>query len=257
MEKLDFELTKLAQVDIALGMAWHYWKNPAIDVKTHIYQFKMNEVDHVLRGEKDLPQGPLVLAMKVRKTRNEFLCLCMASVESIDEALTSIDDIQDERMTELANQITEEFSNCIREELPYDLPLERNVEHKIELVLGAEPINRSPYRLSFTEEVEVCRQLEEYLKQGHIQPSFSPFASPVILKKKKDNTFCLCIDYIGLNKITIKHRCPMAWIDDLLDALHGAKVFSKIDLKSGYHQIQIRASVMLMNDTLRPLSRSS
>ena len=105
---------------------------------------------------------------------------------------------------------------------------------------GAEPVNRPPYILSFTEEAEVRRQLEEYLKLGQIQPSFSPFASPVILKKKKDNTFRLCIDFRGLNNIIVKHRYPMARIDDLLDALYGAKVFSKIDLKSGYHQIRIR-----------------
>ena len=82
----------------------------------------------------------------------------MASLEAIDEALTSTGEFQDGRMTKLANQIIEEFFDCIREKLPYDLPPERNVEHKIELVSGAEPINRPPYRLSFTEEVKVCRQ---------------------------------------------------------------------------------------------------
>ena len=121
--------------------------------------------------------------------------------------------------------------------LSYGLPPKRNVQYKIELIPRAEPVNRLPYRLSFTE-VEVRRQLEEYLKLGQIQPSFSPFALPMILKRKKDHTFHLfCIDFRGLNNITIKHRYLMARIDDLLDALYGAKVFSKIDLKSGYHQI--------------------
>ena len=77
----------------------------------------------------------------------------------------------------------------------------------------------------------------------------------MILKRKKDNTFRLCIDFRGLNNITIKHRYPMAWIDDLLDALYGAKIFSKIDLKSGYHQIRIRAEDNLADLFTKALPR--
>ena len=170
----------------------------------------MNSMEYVLQGEKDLPRGTLVSAMEIRKTPKEFLCLCIASVESIDEASTSTDATQDGELAELAIEISEEFSDYIRDELPYGLPPERNVQHKIELIPGAEPVNRPPYRLSFAEEVEVRRQLEEYLKLGQIQPSFSPFASLVILKRKKDNTFHLCIDFRGLNNITVKHRYAMA-----------------------------------------------
>ena len=145
----------------------------------------MNGVEYVLRGEKDLPRGPLVSAMKIRKTPKEFLCLCIASVESIDDASTSTDTTQDRELAELAREISEEFSDCIRDELPYGLPPEWNVPHKIELIPGAEPVNRLPYILSFTEEAKVRRQLEEYLKLGQIQPNFSPFASLAILKIKK------------------------------------------------------------------------
>ena len=108
--------------------------------------------------------------MEIRKTPKEFLCLCIASVESIDDASTSTDATQDRELAELTRQISEEFSDCIRDELPYGLPPERNVEHKIELIPGAEPVNRPPYRLSFTEEAEVRRQLEEYLKLGRFNP---------------------------------------------------------------------------------------
>ena len=89
--------------------------------------------------------------MEIQKTPKEFLCLYIASVESIDE---------------LAREISEEFSDCIRDELPYGLPPERNVEHKIELIPRAEPVNRPPYRLSFAEEAEVRRQLEETSSWG-------------------------------------------------------------------------------------------
>ena len=128
----------------------------------------MNGVEYMLRGEKDLPRGPLVSAMEIRKTPKEFLCLCIASVESIDETSTSIEATQDGELAELAKEISEEFLDCIRDELPYGLPPERNVQHKIELIPGAEPVNRPPYRLSFTKEAEVRRQLEEYLKLGQI-----------------------------------------------------------------------------------------
>ena len=94
----------------------------------------MNKVKYVLRGEKNLPRGLLVSAMEIRKTPKEFLCLCIASVESIDDASTSTDATQDGELAELAREIYEEFSDCIRDELPYGLPPERNVQHKIELI---------------------------------------------------------------------------------------------------------------------------
>ena len=82
--------------------------------------------------------------------------------------------------------------------------------------------------------------MDEYLSKGLIRPNFSPFASPILLVKKNDDSFRVCVDYRALNKSTIKHRYPMPRVDDLLDALGGATIFSKIDLKSGYHQIRIR-----------------
>ncbi|MCO5560625.1 hypothetical protein L7F22_014241 [Adiantum nelumboides] len=94
--------------------------------------------------------------------------------------------------------------------------------------------------MSLQEEIVVRKTLDEYLNKGLIRPSFSPFAAPVLLVKKKNGTFRMCIDYRALIKITVKHRYPMPRIDDLLDALGGATIFSKIDLKSGYHQIRVK-----------------
>ena len=125
-------------------------------------------------------------------------------------------------------------------ELPSGLPPHKNMEHRIELILGANPIARPLYRMSFKEENEVKKGVDEYLSKGLIRPSLSPFASPDLLVKKKDCSFRMCVDYRALNEVTIKHRYPMPRVFDLLDALGGATIFSKIDLKSGYHQIRVR-----------------
>ena len=114
------------------------------------------------------------------------------------------------------------------------------MEHRIELIPGANLVARPPYHMSLKEENKVRKVVDEYLSKGLIRPSFSPFASPVLLVKKRDGSFQMCVDYRALNKITIKHRYPMPRVDDLLDALGGSTIFSKIDLKSGYHQIRIR-----------------
>ena len=105
---------------------------------------------------------------------------------------------------------------------------------------GSQPSSRAPYRVSFTESQEIQKQLQELLDKGHIRPSKSPFGAPVLLVKKKDGSMRLCIDYRALNKLTIKNKFPLPRIDELFDQLLGAKIFSKIDLKSGYHQIRIR-----------------
>jgi hypothetical protein len=122
------------------------------------------------------------------------------------------------------------------------LPPEREIEFCIDLVPGSQPISVAPYRMSPLELHELKTQLEELLQKHFIRPSVSPWGAPVLLVKKKDGTMHLCIDYRQLNKVTIKNKYPLPRIDDLLDQLRGATVFSKIDLHSGYHQIRIKSS---------------
>ncbi|GAU10603.1 hypothetical protein TSUD_418240, partial [Trifolium subterraneum] len=120
------------------------------------------------------------------------------------------------------------------------LPPEREIEFSIDLVPGSQPISIAPYRMSPLELRELKSQLEELLQKHFIRPSVSPWGAPVLLVKKKDGTMRLCIDYRQLNKVTIKNKYLLPRIDDLLDQLRGATIFSKIDLRSGYHQIRIR-----------------
>jgi hypothetical protein len=117
-----------------------------------------------------------------------------------------------------------------------------HVKHPIDLTLGALFPNGPIYRRSILENNKIKRQIQELLQKGHIRPSSSPWGSPIVLVQKKDGTWRLCIDHQALNKITVQNRYPITWIDDLLDQLKGEKYFSKIDLKSGYHQVPIEPS---------------
>ncbi|GJW86224.1 putative reverse transcriptase domain-containing protein [Tanacetum coccineum] len=120
------------------------------------------------------------------------------------------------------------------------LPPARQVEFQIDLVPGAAPVARAPYRLAPSEMKELSEQLQELSDKGFIRPSSSPWGAPVLFVKKKDGSFRMCIDYREFNKLTVKNRYPLPRIDDLFDQLQGSSVYSKIDLRSGYHQLRVR-----------------
>ncbi|KAA0056645.1 ty3-gypsy retrotransposon protein [Cucumis melo var. makuwa] len=126
--------------------------------------------------------------------------------------------------------------------LSQGLPPPREIDFVIELEPDTAPISKAPYRMAPVELKELKVQLQELLDKGFIRPSVSPWGAPVLFVKKKDGSMRLCIDYRELNKVTVKNRYPLFRIDDLFDQLQGVTVFSKIDLRSGYHQLRIRDS---------------
>jgi len=131
-----------------------------------------------------------------------------------------------------------EFPDVFPEELP-GLPLDREVEFAIELIPGTTPISRRPYRMPPNELAGLKNQLKELLDKGFIRPSSSEWGCPALFVKKKDQSLRMCVDYRPLNAVTIKNKYPLPRIDILFDQLSKEKVFSKIDLRSGYHQIKI------------------
>ncbi|GJV09790.1 putative reverse transcriptase domain-containing protein [Tanacetum coccineum] len=135
--------------------------------------------------------------------------------------------------------IVQDFPEVFPEDLP-GLPPTRQVEFQIDLVPGAAPVARAPYRLAPSKMKELSEQLKELSDKGFIRPSSSPWGAPVLFVKKKDGSFRMCIDYRELNKLTVKNRYPLPRIDDLFDQLQGSSVYSKIDLRSGYHQLRVR-----------------
>nr|AAN01260.1 Putative retroelement [Oryza sativa Japonica Group]AAP53141.1 retrotransposon protein, putative, Ty3-gypsy subclass [Oryza sativa Japonica Group] len=168
------------------------------------------------------------------------------TLNSYDGRVVTVHALSSESLRSRLNQITLEEIPIVREYpdvFPDDLPgmpPKRDIEFRIDLVPGTTPIHKRPYRMAANELAEVKRQVDDLLQKGYIRPSSSPWGAPVIFVEKKDHTQRMCVDYRALNDVTIKNKYPLPRIDDLFDQLKGATVFSKIDLRSGYHQLRIK-----------------
>ena len=148
--------------------------------------------------------------------------------------------LEDEERPDLdIPQVMCEYVDVFPNELPR-LPPQRVVDFGIELHPGTSPISMTPHRMAPVELQELIVQLQELLDKGFIRPSTLPWGTLVLFLKMKDKTLRLCIDYRQLNRVTIKNRYPLPRIDDLFDQLRGARVYSKIDLRTGYHQLRVR-----------------
>jgi hypothetical protein len=147
--------------------------------------------------------------------------------------------------------VIREYLDIFPDELA-GVPSESAIEFKIELQPGTAPVAKTPYKMPPVEMKELKVQLQGLLDKGYIHPSTPPWGCSTLFIEKKDKEFCLCMDYQSLNAVIIKNKYPLPHIDILFDQLEGAQVFSKIDLRSGYHQIKIRAEdIPKMTFTMR------
>nr|CAD1831635.1 unnamed protein product [Ananas comosus var. bracteatus] len=157
---------------------------------------------------------------------------------SVEDCLALLEDILSkvgERYTEMADT----FSSFNDDELPRRLPSRREVDHAIKLEPGVKPPAKAAYRMALPELEELQRQLKDLLDAGFIRPSKAPYGAPVLFQRKSDESLRLCIDYRALNKITVKNKYPVPLVADLFDQLGGAKLFTKLDLRSGYYEVRI------------------
>ena len=161
--------------------------------------------------------------------KKEFISVA----ESEQQVLNSVP----ENCREKLEKIIHQYRDVFPEKLSEGLPADRQVQHQIKIEPGSKPPNRLPYRLGLAEQDEREEQVKDLLAQGLIRPSCSPYGAPVLFVPKKDGRWRMCIDYRALNKQTIKDRYPLPRIDLLLDRLGQARVFTKLDLAQGYHQI--------------------
>jgi hypothetical protein len=209
------------------------------DFPTNMIVLKGQDID-VIQGMNWLAQHKAILNTDLRTIRLSYgqeevllsipVAIPAKPIGRVYEAIIS--EIQD-------IPVVSKFPDVFPEYLP-GLPPERDVEFVIELKPGTAPVYRRSYRMPPNELAELKTQLQDLLEKGFIRPSSSPWGCPAIFVKKKDQTLRMCVDYRPLNEVTIKNKYPLPRIDILFDQLIGARVFSKIDLRSGYHQIRIR-----------------
>ena len=172
------------------------------------------------------------LIMKEVGPKKRFLTV----EEREQEVLSGVAPEQRDKLRE----IIEEYRDVFPDTLPKGRPPKRDIVHEINTEPGVEPVNRPPYRLSPAEQDKMEEQVKDLLAQGFIRPSNSPYGAPILFVPKKDGRWRMCIDYRALNKQTIKDVFPLPRIDSLLERLGQARVFSKLDLASGYHQIEVK-----------------
>ncbi|KAL4571465.1 hypothetical protein LXL04_018225 [Taraxacum kok-saghyz] len=229
---IDLLVIGIRGFDIVVGMDWLKAYEDMILCGKRIVSIKVAPGEKVYIYGKSNNKFPCVIsAVKAHKSINKGCETFLAFVLDGRKEKTSakVEDVK----------VVNEFPEVFPDDLS-GLPPIRQVEFSIELVPGAKPIARAPYRLALTEMRELMAQLQELLDKGFILPSSSPWGAPVLFVKKKDDTMRMCIDYRELNKVTIKNRYPLPRIDDLFDQLQGADYFSKIDLRSGYHQVRVK-----------------
>jgi hypothetical protein len=155
------------------------------------------------------------------------------------EQVSLLNKVQGTSLNEI--RVVQEYPDVFPKDLP-GMPLDRDTEFIIELLPGMPPISKRPYRMLVNELVELKKQIAKLQSKGFICPSSSPWGAPVLFVEKKDGTQRMCVDYRSLNEVTIKNKYPLPRTEDLFDQMKGASVFSKIDLRSGYHQLKIQES---------------
>ncbi|KAF5466832.1 hypothetical protein F2P56_016722, partial [Juglans regia] len=228
---VDMYLLVLAGCDVVLGVQWLQGLG-SILWNFHTLSMQFNYQDTVvilkgLRGSTLMEEGPVNRATALEKKG-----VLLQLIEQVSQAQTLA------HIPKLIQHLLDLYPDIFA--LPSSLPPTRSQDHSITLLPGTQPISVRPYRYPYFQNDEIEKIIKELLESGVIRPSQSPYSSPVLLVRKADGTWRLCVDYRALNHVTVKDKYPIPVVEELMDELHGAKVFSKLDLRSGYHQIRVK-----------------
>jgi hypothetical protein len=232
-------LLQISGADVILGSTWLATLGPHVaDYAALTLKFFQNGRFITLQGESDreATQAQLNHFKRLHNTRAIEECFAIQMITPT---------VPEDQLHDMPADIEPELAILLHTyasvfQIPTSLPPQREQDHAIPLEKGAGPIKVRPYRYPHTQKEHIEKMVQDMLDQGIIQPSNSPFSSPIILVKKKDGSWRFCTDYRALNAITVKDKFPMPTVDELLDELYGAQYFSKLDLRSGYHQILVQ-----------------
>ncbi|GJU53081.1 putative reverse transcriptase domain-containing protein [Tanacetum coccineum] len=234
---IDLMPVEMGSFDIIIGMDWLAKYHAVIVCDEKLVRVPFGDKTLIFHGDGSNngheSRLNIISCTKAQKYLLEGCPIFLAQV-----TMKKAEDKSKEKQLEEV-PIVQDFPEVFPEDLP-GIPPTRQVEFQIDLIPGAAPVARAPYRLAPSEMKELSDQLKELSDKGFIRPSSSPWGAPVLFVKKKDGSFRMCIDYRELNKLTVKNRYPLPRIDDLFDQLQGSSIYSKIDLRSGYHQLRVR-----------------
>jgi hypothetical protein len=229
----DLKILPLGSFDAILGMDWLEQHNPDIDWVKKMLTIQQSQSTILLQGHRQhILQCSAISASELSSICRQGSAAHLIHIYALDGEL-QVEEVTPPEIQTVLDQFTTVFAT------PTGLPPKRTCDHRIPLMLGAQPVNMRAYRHKPELKTEIERQVAELLESGIIQHSTSHFSSPAILVKKKDGTWRLCVDYRALNSMTVISKYPVPIIDELLNELAGASWFSKMDLCAGYHQIRL------------------
>jgi hypothetical protein len=237
IDEVELDVIPLDIYGIMLGSPYLYDRRAIFHRHENKYHLFKNGIEYIVRAHSKKMNLSLVNAGQMKRLVNaskNFVLLMIKPKDNIEnEVFLGCDAKLKSDLYEVVNQYDKMFQE------PKGLPPRRGIQHEIQLQQDCPLPNIGMYRMSVMENVEIKKQIQELLDKGVSMPSTSPCGSPIVLVPKKDGTWRMCVDFRALNKITVKNRYPLPRIDDLLDQLKDAKYFTKLDLRSGYHQIRI------------------
>ncbi|XP_026459106.1 uncharacterized protein LOC113359736 [Papaver somniferum] len=234
----DFHLLNISGCDVVLGVQWLHTFGPITwDFSRLMMKFRIQDQDVMLLGNNS--SSIMLLDAKSMQHLLSIETFAVFLQLSALNTLTTAATILPPELRELLAKYADAFKT------PTSLPLKRLHDHRINLLPDSAPVNVRPYRYPYFQKDEIERIVHELQQDGLIRPSSNPYSSPILMVRKKDGSWRMCVDYRALNKITIKDHIPIPMVDELLDELNGATIFSKLDFRSAYHQLLMHKPYIL------------